>query len=439
MVKIKISKRKRFGLELLIIASFFHLICCISEQYTIMTYVALLVLLTTAVMYINELELVSANVIFMAFFLYTVALGPLILMSRNIYYSYNYQNVILGGFLCFGWGNFVLAITTKNVFPRRDVSSIKFYIMSRKNVLSIAYIISLMAGICYFGINRDLLRANLEGNRTAALSGNGIIIYTMELPIVIIPMVYDLYFESKKLGKPQVSCRTLVVMAIVSSFVLLFTGYRAPIMTMYICLIIMYAKKNNISGSKVVRYGIICMLAVFILGAGRTLISGGGFAGAASFMTNFYVNNINLKYVFNTFPEKVPFQHGYTYLINLLMMLPGPDPDFTLWLKEQIGISFSGGGVTPTIMGEIYINFGFGAIFFGMFAFGMFGVIVNKYAHRNNYSFMAAYYIWQYAHCASGGIANVMVPVILYTVVYKVILMLPAGKLDALGGTYGFG
>ena len=41
-------------------------------------------------------------------------------------------------------------------------------------------------------------------------------------------------------------------------------------------------------------------------------------------------------------------------------MRPGPDLDFTLWLKDKVNIQFSGGGLTPTIIGEAYINFGFG-------------------------------------------------------------------------------
>lgn len=68
------------------------------------------------------------------------------------------------------------------------------------------------------------------------------------------------------------------------------------------------------------------------------------------------------------------------------MLLPGPDPDFTMWLKEQTGIMFSGGGLTPTILGEFYLNFGFSAIFIGMFILGVYSVFLNRYfvKHKEN-------------------------------------------------------
>ena len=40
-------------------------------------------------------------------------------------------------------------------------------------------------------------------------------------------------------------------------------------------------------------------------------------------------------------------------------------------------------------------------------------------------SFLAVFYVWQFAHCVSGGIANVSVTVLLYTIVYKCLIMLP--------------
>ena len=141
------------------------------------------------------------------------------------------------------------------------------------------------------------------------------------------------------------------------------------------------------------------------------------------FLSGLYVNDINLNYVFSTFPKKVEFQHGYTYLINILMLKPGPDLDFTLWLKEQIGITFNGGGVTPTILGEFYMNFGNLSMYIGMFFLGILGEKLDNYFNCNNKNFISSFYVWQFAHCASGGIANVMIIVILFTIVYKSITL----------------
>ena len=119
------------------------------------------------------------------------------------------------------------------------------------------------------------------------------------------------------------------------------------------------------------------------------------------------------------------FQSGYTYLLNLKMLLPGPDPDFTLWLKDTLGLRFSGGGVTPTILGEFYMNFDVTGIYLGMFLYGFLGVYVWRYFKRHSETFLGAFYVLQFAHSASGGISNVSVTVLLYTIVYWFVMMFP--------------
>ena len=56
---------------------------------------------------------------------------------------------------------------------------------------------------------------------------------------------------------------------------------------------------------------------------------------------------------------------------------------------------------------------------------GVFSVYLNRYFKRHKESFLAVFYVWQFAHCVSGGIANVSVTVLLYTIVYKCLIMLP--------------
>lgn len=134
---------------------------------------------------------------------------------------------------------------------------------------------------------------------------------------------------------------------------------------------------------RIIFYGLLCIIGVAALGAIRTTMSGGVSSTLTSLFTSLYVGDININYMYNTFPGKVDFQYGYTYLINFLMLLPGPDLDFTLWLKEQVGITFSGGGLTPTIIGEFYINFGEISIFIGLFLLGAFSVYLNRYFKRH--------------------------------------------------------
>ena len=292
--------------------------------------------------------------------------------------------------------------------------------------------ISWSAALYYFVRNRAYLVGNVEEGRVSAMSGNGAILYTAQVSILLVCMLFDIYIETRKNGKPIISKYKMIFVTAVSAITLIVSGFRAPVATLFICMIVMYAGKKKMPMWRIFLYGLLCIIGVAFLGAIRTSMSGGISSTLSSLFTSLYVGDINIKYMYDTFPGKVNFQYGYTYLMNFLMLLPGPDLDFTLWLKEQVGITFSGGGLTSTILGEFYINFGETAIFIGMFLMGTFSVYLNKYFRQHKESFLAVFYVWQFAHCVSGGIANVSVTVLLYTIIYKCLIMLPYGSMRRL-------
>ena len=421
----KINKTNTEGYILLVISSVVYFCVLVLNAENVWTYFIELAMLILTIVLFNKKSLVSANVLFVAYFCYTVALGPLFLLVENVDYGYSYFNVVLGSLLAFAWGNAFFA--NKRFKHSIEDKGIFRLSLSRKMALRILYAISLLASIYFLVKNRALIfGGNLGASRMDAIAGNGAILYISQLPILLVPMMYDLYFYGKQKRKRTISKLELIFTAILACGTLLISGFRAPVMSMVICLTVLVIQKNNIKNTHIICMGILMIILVEILGMARNVLSGvTNRSFIATMQTSLIVNSINLKYVFNTFPSKIPFQHGYTYLINLLMLRPGPDPDFTLWLKEQIGISFAGGGVTPTIMGEFYINFGITGIYVGMFILGAVGVYVHRYFKRHSNTFLGVFYVWQFAHCASGGIANVMITVILYTIVYWVIMMCP--------------
>ena len=68
------------------------------------------------------------------------------------------------------------------------------------------------------------------------------------------------------------------------------------------------------------------------------------------------------------------------------------------------------------------------SMYLGMFLLGIASVKINNYFEKNNCNFLSSFYIWQFAHCISGGIANVMIIVILFTILYTIIEMLESKK-----------
>jgi oligosaccharide repeat unit polymerase len=424
----KIKKSSAIAYVLLLMCSVTYFFVVVSNVENVWTYLIELIMLVLTVILFNRDSLVSANVLFVIYYCYTVALGPLFLLTEKIDYGYSYFSVILGSLLAFLWGNATFSNKRFNR-PIEDKGIIRIN-LSRKSALRILYAISFLASIYFLIKNRSLiLGGNLVASRLDAISGSGAILYISQLTILIVPMMYDLYFYGKKNKIRTISKEELISLAVLACGTLLFSGFRAPVMSMAICLIVLIIQKNNIKNTHIIYMGALLVILVEILGMTRNMMSGVVNKGfIATMQTSLIVNAINLKYVFNTFPSRVPFQRGYTYLINLLMLMPGPDQDFTLWLKDQIGISFAGGGVTPTIMGEFYINFGIVGMYIGMFILGATGVYIYRYFKKHSNTFLGVFYVWQFAHCASGGIANVMITVILYTIVYWGIMMCPIYK-----------
>ncbi len=71
-----------------------------------------------------------------------------------------------------------------------------------------------------------------------------------------------------------------------------------------------------------------------------------------------YVNDSNLQQVVDFFPAHSPFLFGRGYLIDLAVLVPGAQPNFSMWLKDAMGLQFAGGGITIGITGESYANWG---------------------------------------------------------------------------------
>jgi len=71
-----------------------------------------------------------------------------------------------------------------------------------------------------------------------------------------------------------------------------------------------------------------------------------------------YVNTSNLAAVTSAIPSHLPYLLGHGYLIDASVLLPGPQPNLGAYLKDVLGMSFSGGGITVGLFGEAYVNWG---------------------------------------------------------------------------------
>lgn len=190
-------------------------------------------------------------------------------------------------------------------------------------------------------------------------------------------------------------------------------------------MIFIYNKYHKINLKKIIALGMSLVVLVGILGVIRNVLSGNDNTSILKTIFTLFGNgSINIHYILEHFPEKTNFQFGYTFLINFIMLLPGPNIDFTIWLKNILGETFEGGGLTPTLLGEFYINFGYIGIVLG---FILLGFLVNwleqKYQKGKN-AYYVAFLVWCLLSSVRGGFSNTEINFILFSCVYVVLVII---------------
>lgn len=83
-MKIRIKRDRLIGYELLALSSIFYILIATSNAISTFNYLVELVLLALTIIMLNSETLIATNTLFLAYFCYTVALGPLVLLSADI-------------------------------------------------------------------------------------------------------------------------------------------------------------------------------------------------------------------------------------------------------------------------------------------------------------------------------------------------------------------
>lgn len=340
-----------------------------------------------------------------------LAMGIVFYLSEDAYLFFNpFLIIIVGyGFLLLGY--FVASKTriAKHLLKHRFLK-IKNINIQPKAALIISFVLSAMLGAMYLYSNRNILFTSMEDGRIQASSGNGLLVYAIQLQVLIIPCMYIEYKNKRFSGN------LLRICFVISAIELLGIGFRTPLFRMISIILCMMILTKELKFGKAIC--IVFVLIIALLGLG-TIRSGNSYSGFFSLLRSHWLPGAyNLNTMFRCFPKLVDFQHGYTYLINLIMLRPGPDLDFTLWLKEAAGMSFSGGGLTPTLFGEFYINFGIIGMYMGMFLVGMFFRYIDNLNFKGKVGFWSAFSMMYCSAVFGGGIANVMVLVLVLVLYY---------------------
>lgn len=335
----------------------------------------------------------SALTVFYAMNVINIVIGTFIYLIVGAEMYINLAFVVNVSYLCMLVG-YSLGINIPKI-KRKTVKVRTPKIISWRIGLLLIYAVSIFASFVYWMKNASVLLSGINENRTAASGGNGIWILLINLNIIAVPYLYNEYKQGK--------IKHFYLMFSVAAVALLVTGFRSPLFSMIFILLINNIYNGEIRVIKALQILLILIIIGFLWGGLRGGdVSSIGTTLAAAFTSGAW----NLDHVFRFF-DSSNFQYGKTYFMNIEMLLPGQQMDFTLWLKEMLGLSFAGGGVTPSIMGEFYMNFGYFGMYLGMLAFGFIFSFIDKWICKDPMTPWKAYVLFLAASSCSGGIANV--------------------------------
>lgn len=399
-----------------------------TEIFNLIVYTVTYIMIGTEIFLLNECKILSGPVFATLMFTVSIGLGP---VAYYLFFGKTCETqyiIILISIASFLVGDILYKIIKSKNSNVKKIQQIKE--KKEKNykvlelILWVMLVVSLIASAYYLYINSDVLaNGNYDNNRISAMKGNGILIQAIGLSKIALCMMFELLLEKK------ISKKKFIVFIILTIPTTLVVGFRSTLIAPILIMMIMYNRKNKILTRRVIITVLIAVVMIVSLGVIRQILSNGLTKWYQSFLLLFANGSINVNAILDTFPKTVEYQNGYTYLINIIMLRPGPDLDFTLWLKEQVGYSFSGGGMTPTMIGEIYINFGKILI---PIIFCALGLIVNKVEEmykRSFESYYPSYCLYIICGMVGSGFCVSEVPFLITTAVYICVYILSTSKI----------
>jgi len=287
-----------------------------------------------------------------------------------------------------------------------DLPNIFFWVIFFVGLISLVVFYKLAGAI-------PMLNKEMAENRALVAQGKGYYIQLFKFCVVPLYLILAIRLQRKS----QLFDIKFLIMTSIVFLGLLSTGYRSYSLEVVLTMLLIYYFSLNKQFRLRTAIAVAFPMFIFIVAVGYYRISADDKLTALLTETGlpFYVNLINMDYILDKFPKTIPFQYGSTYLMNFLMLRPGPDLDFTMWLREQLALMHFSGGATPSIIGEWYLNFGnIGMI--GMFLIGVMICFVERclYGAKNVYTLVIFITITLYlTKSIRGGISSVLLEAII--------------------------
>lgn len=206
--------------------------------------------------------------------------------------------------------------------------------------------------------------------------------------------------------------RTLLLLAgVLFFFSLWLWGIRGRVVDAVVLVVIYYHYfARRVEAKKLLIGGAFLLLVLAVAGARRLQTAGDKLQGGILLRMahEVQVSSSNLELLVETFPSRLKYTHGLTLLYPFYTLLPGHQEGTAERLKDVLGVEFDGGGLTPTIVGDFYIDFGMPGVFLGMLAVGTIFRYVYRKRTANKYGLLAYPLVIDFSieFVRNGGIIN---------------------------------
>jgi oligosaccharide repeat unit polymerase len=339
----------------------------------------------------RQVEIVSPYVLFPLNYLAVFGIGAAVYLDRSIYTDGGH----LLGLLLLGLAGYLAGVFWSNLvrIPGQWGKSADGPVSERdyRTVSLVALCIGVLAMMVFWAKAGGIpaLQGNLESSRVSALSGQGIPFY---LSMLVMPAVWLRYLSTDEpLSRSDLLLGGFCVAVLIS------TGWRNTAVALIAVAVLIRHYRRPFRPSTIILLGILLVVGAVSIGLYRVSssdISGyrtfhelreGNYLGAVWTYLETYPRSFTTAFaaVVHGVPGKLPFQGGSSFFWNFQLLNPGHTAEaFDFHLKEALHLGFVGGGLPPTIPGEMYLNFGVEGVILGMFGVGFVSMQFYKLLKR---------------------------------------------------------
>jgi oligosaccharide repeat unit polymerase len=342
----------------------------------------------------SGVECFSPTIAFPVLYFAVFGLGPLKLLANSDKRSFLVLSYALAGILFFYIGVLAMHLrhrtSQKIKMPSEMVTDWDPYLF--KLIIFSLLVISFLATSYHaYKTGLPIFIPNVESKRVwIQQEVTNYVVFLMRL---VTPAFF--YFLTYGLVSRKVKSITLIAFSFVSFLVLLSLANRHDIFTFFVgSLVIFNFAGRRLKLSSLAPILIMGFMSLMLIGFYRLislsyvtpekylLIQTAGDNLILMFLvySAFQFTNypLNFAIYLDSFPSTMPFEWGYSFIRAVSTILPGHQDLLDEYVKSKLNLGFLGGGLNPTLLGELYANFGC----WGVLGMSVYGAVITYLYHQ---------------------------------------------------------